>query len=322
MNAEPLVSIIIPTYNRAALVENAIKAAINQTYSNKEIFVVDDGSTDDTATVVQRYPAVKYILQEHAGQATARNTGLQHSKGIYIASLDSDDEWNPDFIQKSVHFLEEKKFDFVFVNWNQETLNGGLTDFFSCDPYLKPHFSKAVDSWVMLSHSELRDIYIKVCPAPSSSLVMRKTSIVAGWNKNMNIADDWCIVLDMIFSKETKAAFTLERLWLKHINNNNIFDGRNHIEVNRLLWTEDMGTLLARHHKSFTKEEHKFFEERYLEHMVRSAKHSLFLYSDMKESMRLMKHALKTNPLYATKIFSKLFFEAGKRKFTKRNGAL
>jgi glycosyltransferase involved in cell wall biosynthesis len=94
--------VIVPTYNRARVVGEAIESALGQTRPPLEVIVVDDGSTDDTGAVVGRYVArhgadrVKYVRQANAGPATARNTGVAHSSGEVIALLDSDDRWSPE----------------------------------------------------------------------------------------------------------------------------------------------------------------------------------------------------------------------------------
>lgn len=314
MSNLPMVSVIIPTYNRADMVPNAIQSALNQTYPNKEIIVIDDGSNDNTKKIVEAFPGICYILQKHNGQATARNNGRNHARGSYISTLDSDDIWEPDFLEKSIEVLERENLDFVFSNWNQEKEEGGLLNFFSIDLYLQPYLKHAVHSWVFLEYSELRDLYIKGCPSPSSSLVLRASSIVDGWNNKMNIADDWCMLLDMILSKKVRAAFTTQKLWLKCINCNNIYDGRNHIEVIKLLWVNDLRTILLRHGNSLTKAEYKNIEKKYLRNLIRSAKHSLFIYSNIKESLSSMGRAVFTNPFYTSKVFSELFIEAAKRR--------
>lgn len=319
MNTKKLVSVVIPTYNRSYIVANAIRSALEQSYPNKEVIVIDDGSVDNTEEVVKAFPEVTYIRQVHSGQATARNRGWEYSNGIYIATLDSDDTWNPQFLEKSIAVLEGSDLDFVFSNWNQELIEGGIMDFFCHDDNLKPYIENATEPWVVLEHRQLRKLYLQCCPSPSSSLVLRSSSIEKGWNSEMNIGDDWCMLLDMILSKKTRAAFTLEKLWFKHINCDNLYDGRDHREVNRLLWVNDIRAMLSRHKNSLTAEEYQFIEKRYLKNLVRSAKHSLFTYSNFRESLRLLKKAMVADPLYATKVFSELFIQAAKRKL-KRTG--
>src|SRR5438552_15451366 len=80
MPESDLVSVIIPCYNQAHFLHEAIESVLAQTYSNGEILVVDDGSSDATATVARRYPLVRYVYQENAGPSVARNTGLKQTR--------------------------------------------------------------------------------------------------------------------------------------------------------------------------------------------------------------------------------------------------
>jgi GT2 family glycosyltransferase len=90
------VSVVIPTYNRAHWLRQAIRSALQQSHRPLEILVVDDGSTDDTAALcAEMGPPVRHVAQAHAGAAVARNRGLQEARGEYVAFLDSDDLWEP-----------------------------------------------------------------------------------------------------------------------------------------------------------------------------------------------------------------------------------
>jgi glycosyltransferase involved in cell wall biosynthesis len=107
----PLVSIIIPAYNVESYIKNAIESALNQTYKNIEIIVVDDGSTDNTKKIIEPYfksGKIKYIYQHNKGLSSARNTGIKTAQGEYVALLDSDDEFLPEKIEKQVGFLEAR----------------------------------------------------------------------------------------------------------------------------------------------------------------------------------------------------------------------
>lgn len=95
-DSEDLVSVIIPTYNRARFCKAAVESVLSQTYENVEVIIVDDGSTDNTEKIISGLNRrLKYIRQSNAGVSTARNTGLQAATGEYIAFLDSDDVWLP-----------------------------------------------------------------------------------------------------------------------------------------------------------------------------------------------------------------------------------
>ena len=108
MKKNPLVSIIIPTYNAEKYIKTAINSALRQTYQNIEIIVIDDGSIDRTKNIVQSIqdPRLNYFYQKNQGQSAARNTGIKIAKGEYIALLDADDLFLPEKIEKQVNFLE------------------------------------------------------------------------------------------------------------------------------------------------------------------------------------------------------------------------
>ncbi len=101
-----LVSVVIPCFNHARFLAEAIASALAQTYAPVEIVVVDDGSTDDTAAVAARFPGVRYVHQENRGLAAARNTGLRESRGGYLVFLDADDRLLPRALEAGMQRLE------------------------------------------------------------------------------------------------------------------------------------------------------------------------------------------------------------------------
>lgn len=101
------VSVIIPTYNRAALLQEAIDSVLAQTYRDYELLVVDDGSTDQTRRLVESCGArVRYLFQANRGVSSARNLGIASSSGAYLAFLDSDDLWLPQKLEQQMQMLE------------------------------------------------------------------------------------------------------------------------------------------------------------------------------------------------------------------------
>jgi len=102
------VSVIIPTYNRAAMLREAIESVRQQTVKDVEVLVVDDGSTDETPRVVQEFgDFVTYLRQDNGGVAAARNRGIQAAHGHYIAFLDSDDLWLPHKLERQIDYLRD-----------------------------------------------------------------------------------------------------------------------------------------------------------------------------------------------------------------------
>jgi len=106
---QPLVSVIIPTFDRAPWVGEAIASVLAQTYSHLELIVVDDGSHDATPEAVKAFgPVLTYIWQPHAGVSAARNHGVEMTRGELVAFLDSDDLWLPGKIAAQVTLLQQQ----------------------------------------------------------------------------------------------------------------------------------------------------------------------------------------------------------------------
>jgi len=107
----PTVSVIIPTYNRSKLIKEAIDSVLKQSYTNVEVIVVDDGSTDGTGSIVRQmtHGRLRYYYKHNGGPSSARNLGLTKAKGKYIAFLDSDDLWPPEFLDTVIVQLEKNK---------------------------------------------------------------------------------------------------------------------------------------------------------------------------------------------------------------------
>jgi glycosyltransferase involved in cell wall biosynthesis len=112
----PIVSVVIPTHNRACELEQAIDSALSQSLQDLEIIVVDDGSTDETQALSAKYDArVIFLRQEKSGASVARNAGILAARGEFVAFLDSDDTFLPGHLEDSVAFLRsEPGIDFVF----------------------------------------------------------------------------------------------------------------------------------------------------------------------------------------------------------------
>ncbi|RTY84399.1 glycosyltransferase [Flavobacterium sp. GSP27] len=116
MHYNTLISIVIPCYNDSQYVEQSVLSALNQTYTNIEVIIVDDGSNIETKAVLRKIgPKVtKLITQENKGQSTARNNGIREAAGEYILVLDSDDFFEPSFAEKAFAvFLEHQNTKIV-----------------------------------------------------------------------------------------------------------------------------------------------------------------------------------------------------------------
>ena len=115
-----LISVIMPAYNAAHYISIAIESVINQTYINWELIIIDDGSFDDTAKIVNEWAGkdrrIQYFCQENSKQGKARNLGISKSQGFYLAFLDADDTWMPEKLEIQIREIKEKNVDLVFSN--------------------------------------------------------------------------------------------------------------------------------------------------------------------------------------------------------------
>lgn len=314
MKNNPLVSIIIPTYNRAATILNSINSAKSQTYTNIEIIVVDDGSVDETKEVLKNVEQITYIRKANGGQASARNEGLQNAKGEIISTLDSDDMWYPKFLETCVQKLISDDLDFVFANWEQEKPNGTTFSFIDKDFYVKPYFRREKEGWINLGHQDLKDIYLIACPSPSSSLVIRRSSIGSGWNPNIRVADDWFMYLDVITSGERSAAFTLDVLWRKGVNDQNVYDGRQREELLENLYVADFTTSMTTLKERISRSELQLLVNKQVYALLELGKHNILKEFRLVKSARLIGQAFKMDYKCAVKYIPEIILFGIRRK--------
>lgn len=182
-NINPRVSIQMCTYNRAHYIEKAIKSVLSQTFTNWELLILDDASTDNTEEVISKYLndiRIKYFKNEsNLGIAGNRNKGLNDSKGEYIAVLDSDDYWIDNLkLEKQVNFLDENP-DYALVGTNMIIIN---------------------EKGVEIAKSNFETVYDKIKNKMllrnqiSQSTVMYRKNIALllnGYSKNYSVCDDY-----------------------------------------------------------------------------------------------------------------------------------
>jgi glycosyltransferase involved in cell wall biosynthesis len=269
----PLVSVVIPAYNRGYALHETIEAVINQTYKNFEIIIVDDGSTDNTKNVVSAFGnKLRYIQKAHSGQGDTRNVGLQYARGEIIAPLDSDDTWHKDFLEKSVGYMLDHQLDMFFSNYTH---------------YISPqnkvialaHFSKSRnvsnDGCYVFKYDDFRKTLLKDPSSPSSSLIIKKTYIAFGWNPKIHIGDDSFLQFEMIFKNPNcRVGFTNEVLWQKNVDDSNICDGRKGAAF-RKLHIQDLQLTLSTFKSYLNDSERKIFDIKILQNKILVVYYSL-----------------------------------------------
>ena len=195
---KPFFSVIIPTYNRKPYIQCAIKSVLKQTFHNYEIIVVDDGSVDNTGVIIAPYVEagkIKYIYQNNSGVSVARNTGILNSIGEWVAYLDSDDEWDPHYLEYQYNRVQEHKGVVTHMcNSEAVDINGNRINTF--DENTVSSLLKIEDKLVFE-----RPLYyiIKYRLTTLQSTIMRRKELLQTslFDNSLSIAEDHDIIIKM-----------------------------------------------------------------------------------------------------------------------------
>ncbi|KZX75323.1 hypothetical protein A3715_07910 [Oleiphilus sp. HI0009] len=189
---EPLISVITPTFNRADFLGQTIESVLNQSYANIEHIIIDDGSTDNTRTLVESYShtgKVRYFYQKNSGQSVARNKGLTEAKGDFICFLDSDDYFFKTKTEVSLRvFHENPEFDLVYGDYIFVDEKGTQLD---------------IENMTRYSGYIFKQLLKDNCVSMNTTMV-RKSAIdkVGGCSENLKVADDYDLWLRLsVYSK-------------------------------------------------------------------------------------------------------------------------
>jgi glycosyltransferase involved in cell wall biosynthesis len=197
----PLVSVIIPTFDRATWVGEAITSVLHQTYPHLEIIVVDDGSQDATPTVLQAFgPRITYLRQIHAGVSAARNRGVAASHGTLVAFLDSDDTWLPSKVAAQVTRLQQQpEVDACYTD--EIWIRHGVR--------VNPrHIHQKQSGWLFMSS-------LPRCIISPSSIMLRRTlwDTLGGFDESFQACEDYELWLRLTL--RTPVLLLPERLIVK-----------------------------------------------------------------------------------------------------------
>ncbi|OGM11468.1 hypothetical protein A2Z22_00255 [Candidatus Woesebacteria bacterium RBG_16_34_12] len=175
---KPLVSVIIPTYNRSSMLKNSIESVLKQTYHNFELIIVDDGSTDNTKEVVKKIKdkRIKYFYKKNQGPASAQNYGIKHSGGKYITILGDDDLYLPNKIDVQVELLE-KNSDYGFCYSNIYLKNKDKLHLYLSNEPFNSHLN------LLLSKNFIA--------APTVMIKSNTLKSLKGFNESYEIAEDY-----------------------------------------------------------------------------------------------------------------------------------
>jgi glycosyltransferase involved in cell wall biosynthesis len=187
---QPLISVIMACFNAASYVEEAISSVLRQTYSHIEVIVVDDGSQDDSPAIVKRLADIhpdhirlKHL--KHSGPYPARNLGLSHAHGDFVAFLDADDWWREDCLEKLLTTLQNEKADLSYCGWQ----NVG-EHMLSPEPHVPPAYEK----------EDTVAAFLKSCPWPIHAALVRRSVLnaVEGFSERLFSSMDYDLWLRIL----------------------------------------------------------------------------------------------------------------------------
>jgi glycosyltransferase involved in cell wall biosynthesis len=166
---DDLISVIMPCYNAGAFIEQAIKCVLEQSYSNVELIVIDDGSSDESITIAERLASrhpqkISILHQDHKGPFPARNLGLAAAKGEFVAFLDADDWWRKDCLIELHDAIISHNADLSYCGWqNIGKLSSGN------EPYIPPKYEDG----------DIAEAFLRSCPWPIHAALVRHEVIEA-----------------------------------------------------------------------------------------------------------------------------------------------
>jgi len=204
-------SVIIPAYNRAYIIAEALESVFAQTFDNFEVIVIDDGSTDNTADVIKQFsdPRLRYIWKKNGGCGSAYNVGIRASRAEYVSFLDSDDLWKPEKLSYEVSFLDQHP-EVQGVFSDLEKLDAGTltSSFMRKTPTFyglverKPGYESTV-----LSQREMYLCLLREVPIKPTALTIRRTSALSTplFDESWPSGNDWKFLLD--FSRQFRFGY-------------------------------------------------------------------------------------------------------------------
>ncbi len=218
----PKVSTIIPTYNSSAFIERAVGSVLRQTFTDWELLIVDDGSTDDTVELVTKFikqdSRIKLFRtpQNSGGPALPKNIGIENARGEYVAFLDHDDEWLPEKLAKQLKVFEDSKdlrlgLVSCYVNVIDNKKNKILYKYNRF--YIKDNLNKIINS-----------NYVYSCSSVMTKLSILK--IVGSFDTNLKISDDWDMWI-RISKAQYSFGLSPEYLLNYFVHNKNVSYGNN-----------------------------------------------------------------------------------------------
>ncbi len=192
---KPAVSVVIPTYNRAHSIERSIQSVLRQTFTDFELIIVDDGSTDGTQDLVRAItdPRVRLVsMPKNGGPSAARNLGIREAVADWIAFQDSDDEWLPEKLERQISRAREPDANWVAVYCGMVTI-GSVIDRTATRNQIRFRPGPGIT----IVEGDIRPSLFKNSFVSAQMLMARRTALeaIGGFDENFRVLEDWDLAL-------------------------------------------------------------------------------------------------------------------------------
>ncbi len=288
----PRISVVIPTYNRARYVAEAVESVFAQTFKDYEVIVVDDGSTDNTKEVLDPYMGrIRYVRQENRGVGAARNRGISEARGEFVAFLDSDDVWEVEALETFLATFQEEDVAIVasanrLIENNGRPIGGFEESGFQKKLSAGPHFTT-------------RSLLVSDFDLPGHAYRMACFRVCGLFDESLPIAPEWDMWLRA--SMHFQLRYVETPLLRRRIHGGNLTVDKNRGLISQIRVVEKF----AQEHPEYARKHswllRKVLSKRY-ERLARHAMLSLDGKASHSEARRHLRHALRQNP-FRMKLF-------------------
>lgn len=250
----PKISVIIPVYNASKYITECLDSVLNQTFTDIEVICVNDGSTDDSLEILEKYSSeIKIINQENKGASASRNQGLKKAKGEYILFVDADDYLRKDAIKKLYTLAVEKNLDlilFKIINFDDKTHDEEIYTYFEMD-LLKNRVKNNV-----FNYKDVKDLLFRISVTPPGKLYHRDVIKDIEFNEGL-IFEDNAFFMEMIFNAQ-RIIFYDEYLYSRRIHENSVTSS-NYEKFSDVITVYNIINKIIKEHGEYENVKHKLF---------------------------------------------------------------
>lgn len=293
MKELPLVTVIIPTYNRSHLIENSIKSVLNQTYKNLELYIIDDASTDKTEEIISSIKDDRIIYIKNStnfGAAKSRNIAIERANGKYVAFLDSDDTWYRNKLELQVNEMENTSENVAFCYCGMELID-----------YETKEITKKVNDDVDIDYNFKNGSYF-LTPANVTQFIRTNTlKKLGGFNTNLRGHQDTDLIIRIL-----KNSYSY-----KYIKQILVSVTRNHDQM----MTNSENYIKAR--EVFLENHSDYLGKKILFNLAKQISNYYLMNEDRKKANYYLIKAITINPFHIKSIIMLILFNISKSIFEK-----